>query len=308
MLDRREDGEGGPGSISWLIKIWNILVLGSGGERNIKWQEDGDIFSNSICISAVPLRFLLKLLTSPSSTALSTFSHFPTCPCAEVSLHNHTQQQPLLISVLGGKKLPHFSLPVGAEEWLGPPLGAGSEPASSAVSSRDAPRGAQGWTSQASHPPVCSRGSGKVTSHSTSPAAPPAARSAETRARTPCPRDTPQCPAAPRGRSSVPRLTPLHRTDPPSLFSGDISPTEVVELMYSPSSFAEPSLLRVTCHPHRGSAPLPAVCAGRRRTGSSESRGAQWPGREPIPTARTSWRGPGCPRNTQQGNRDEAPL
>lgn len=252
-------------------------MLGSGGERNIKWQEDGDIFSNSICISAVPQRFLPKLLTSPSSTALSTFSRFPTCPCAEVSLHNHTQQQPLLISTLGGKKLAHFSLPVGAEEWLGPPLGAGSEPASSAISSRDAPRGTQGWTSQASHPPVCSRGSGKVTSHSTGPAAPPAPRSAETRARTPGPQDTPQRPAAPQGCSSVPRLTPLRRTGSPSLFSGVISPTEDIELMYLPSAFAEPSLLRVTCHPHRGSAPLPAVRAGRRRTGSRGQGESQFP-------------------------------
>lgn len=47
MFDRGEDGEGDPGSISWLIKIWNILVLGSGKERNIKWQEDGGIFGNS---------------------------------------------------------------------------------------------------------------------------------------------------------------------------------------------------------------------------------------------------------------------
>lgn len=49
MLDRGEDeGEGDPGSTSLLIKIWNILVLGSGGGRSIKWQEDRDIFSNSI--------------------------------------------------------------------------------------------------------------------------------------------------------------------------------------------------------------------------------------------------------------------
>lgn len=48
MLDKEDEGEGDPGSTSLLIKIWNILVLGNGRERNIKWQEDGDIFSNSI--------------------------------------------------------------------------------------------------------------------------------------------------------------------------------------------------------------------------------------------------------------------
>lgn len=199
ILDRGEiERQRDPCSTSLVIKIWKILVLGNGGERNIKWQEDGDILSNCIsfrdyterlnaslflanCLSIIPLSALqylpfqmqsweaasLRLIivshSSPDlyphityfTVFLCTFNTlFPACPHAEVPLQNHKLQQPLLIVVLGGKTLPYFFFPpTMADEWLGALLGATSEPASSAVSSQDAPKGVQGWTSQASHPP-----------------------------------------------------------------------------------------------------------------------------------------------------------
>lgn len=179
ILDRGEDErQRDPDRACLVIKIWKILVLGNGGERNIKWQEDGDIFGNSISfrdyteslnaslflansLSIIPLsalRYLPFQMQSweAASLRLIFVSHcspdfyphityftlfhctfntlFSTCPHAEVPLHNHKLQQPLLIVVLGGKTLPYFFPPTIADGWFGPLLGATSEPASSAVS------------------------------------------------------------------------------------------------------------------------------------------------------------------------------